>query len=61
MYLQIRGSAHVLITQTNLSQLELYYLFILKHYTYVSRLITRLTYVTVTYLLVTMCQFPLVP
>ena len=49
---------HVLIIQTNLYTLKLYYLFILKYYTYVSIPITRLIYVTVTYLLVTVCQHP---
>ena len=48
----------MLITQTNLYKLLLYYLFILNYYTYVSRAITILIYATVTYLLVTMCQFP---
>ena len=49
---------HVLVIQTNIYALKLYYLFILKYYTYVSRPITRLIYVTVTYLLVTVCQLP---
>ena len=57
-YLQIRGTTHVLITQTNLYKLYLYYLFNLKYYTYVSRPITILIYVTITYLLVTVCKFP---
>ena len=58
-YLQIRGSAHVLTTQTNLYKLQLFYLFTLKSYTYVLRPITILIYVTVTYLCFHVSSFPL--
>ena len=46
----IRGSTHVLGTQTDLYKLQLFYLFTLMLYTYVSRTSTILIHLTVTYL-----------
>ena len=57
----IRGSTHVLITQTNLYKQQLFYLLILMLYIYVSRPSTIWIYLTVTYLCfhvsVTLCGY----
>ena len=47
-----------IVQHINNSNYNYIYSFILKYYTYVSRPITILIYVTVTYLFVTMSQFP---